>query len=242
MVALPGEEAREAEPARKILLVEDDLKLAALVGEFLDKNGYEVIPEHLGDRALAAIERHEPDMVILDLMLPGKDGLSICREARPAYRGPILMLTARGEDLDEILGLEVGADDYLTKPVRPRVLLARIRSLFRRIDVDTQPQLPSRLAVGALRISTAARTVHLRDELIALTSAEFDLLWVLASSAGRPMSREELSQATRGISYDGVDRAIDLRIASLRAKLGDNQKPPTLIKSVRGVGYQLAVE
>ncbi|HLU67470.1 MAG TPA: response regulator transcription factor [Kofleriaceae bacterium] len=227
--------------APRILLVEDDLKLAALVAEFLRRSGYQVIVVHRGDVAVGALVRHDPDLVVLDLMLPGKDGFTVCREARSVYAGPILMLTARGDDVDEILGLEIGADDYLRKPVRPRVLLARIRSLLRRAD-DSFAAEPRRIELGALVINAAARTVELGGAAIELTGAEFDLLWALARAAGTPVSRDDLSRACRGIPYDGQDRTIDLRIASLRAKLGDTQRPPTLIKSIRGVGYQLAVD
>lgn len=225
----------------RLLLVEDDLRLAAVVREFLEKRGYSVIIEHRGDRALDAIAMHDPDLVILDLMLPGKDGLTICREARSTYRRPILILTARGE-VDEVVGLELGADDYLSKPLRPVVLLARIRALLRRSQHQVRNDEPKRIEVGRLVINASARTAEVSGMTIELTTAEFDLLWCLAVHAGRALTRDELSQYTRGIAYDGVDRTIDLRISSLRAKLGDDGKRPALIKSVRGVGYQLAVQ
>lgn len=225
----------------RLLLVEDDLRLAGAIREFLEKRGYAVVTEHRGDRALDAIAAHDPDLVILDLMLPGKDGLTICREARITYHRPILILTARGAELDEVLGLEVGADDYLAKPLRPEVLLARIRALLRRSQ-RSRPDEPKRIEVGPLVITASARTVEVAGTPVELTTAEFDLLWCLAVHAGRALTREELSRYTRGISHDGIDRTIDLRISSLRAKLGDDGKRPALIKSIRGVGYQLAVE
>jgi two-component system response regulator RstA len=224
----------------RLLLVEDDLRLAAVIREFLEKRGYAVATEHRGDRAVDAIAEHDPDLVILDLMLPGKDGLTVCREARTMYHRPILILTARGAELDEVLGLELGADDYLAKPLRPQVLLARIRALLRRSRRAAEE--PKRLEIGQLVINVAARTVEVAGSPVDLTTAEFDLLWCLATHAGRALTRDELSRITRGISHDGVDRSIDLRISSLRAKLGDDGKRPALIKSIRGVGYQLAVE
>ncbi len=225
---------------KRILIVEDDLRLAALVREFLQRNGFEVLLEHRGDRALEVIQREAPDLVILDIMLPGVDGLTICRQARPSYRGPILMLTARGGEVDEIIGLEVGADDYVAKPVRPRVLLARIRSLLRRID-PTADGAPRRVEVGALVVDAAARAVELDGRTIDLTTAEFDLLFYMALHAGEPVSRDQLSRALRGVPHDGVDRTIDLRVSYLRSKLGDDGRRPALIKSVRGIGYQLVV-
>lgn len=228
----------EALDRARVLLVEDDLKLAGVVREFLEHNGFEVLTEHHGSRALAAISDGAPDLVILDIMLPGKDGLAICREARGIFDGPIMMLTARGGDFDEVLGLELGADDYLAKPVRPRVLLARIRSLLRRAR---RARDDNRIEVGRLVVNRGNRTVTLDGAAVEVTSAEFDLLWCLAQRAGAPISRNDLSIATRGVPYDGVDRTIDLRISALRTKLGDS-KPPALIKSIRGVGYQLSVE
>ncbi len=225
---------------KRILIIEDDLRLAALVREFLQRNGFEVVLEHRGDRALDVIARETPDLVILDIMLPGLDGLTICRQARPSYRGPILMLTARGGEVDEIIGLEVGADDYMAKPVRPRVLLARIRSLLRRIDPTTDGA-PRRVEVGSLVVDAGTRAVRLDGRPIELTTAEFDLLYYMALHAGEPVSRDQLSLALRGVPYDGVDRTIDLRVSYLRNKLGDDGRRPALIKSVRGIGYQLVV-
>lgn len=232
--------------AQRILLVEDDERLAALVCEFLQSNGYEVSIEGRGDRAAARILDEQPDLVILDLMLPGKDGLEVCREVRDRYSGVILMLTARGEDVDEIVGLEIGADDYIAKPAKPRVLLAHIKSQLRRADrlVDDEAVVrgdaAQRLVIGELVIDAGARTVHLGDRAITLTTAEFDLLWFLAERAGEVVSRETIYSELRGIEYDGLDRSIDLRVARLRKKLGDDAKHPKLIKSVRGAGYLMA--
>jgi len=227
----------------RILLIEDDERLANLTAEYLRKNEFDVAIEARGDKAEARILREDPELVILDVMLPGKDGFEVCRSVRAQYKGVILMLTARDEDLDQILGLELGADDYLAKPVQPRLLLARIKALLRRAPVapaseGSAPASESEeLSFGNFRISQATRSTHLGDESIDLTTAEFDLLWLLASHAGNILSRDDLLQQLRGIGFDGLDRSIDARISRLRRKLGDDPENPTRIKTVRGKGY-----
>jgi len=234
-----------------ILVVEDDRELALLMQGYLRKHGYGVSVEHDGSNAVRRIVQERPDTVILDIMLPGKDGLSICREVRPAYNGLILMLTARGEEIDEIVGLEVGADDYLAKPVSPRRLLARVKSLQRRsgscgeTETLSEPHSPSDkkfIQVGQLKVDAANHKAYLKNEALELTSGEFDLLWYLANNRGRTVSREELSQALRGIPHDGLDRNIDLRVTRLRKKLADDGKHPKIIKSIRGAGYLFVEE
>jgi two-component system response regulator RstA len=234
--------APDGSPSR-ILIVEDDLKLAELVREFLEGAGYQATVENRGDHAAERIPREQPDLVILDLMLPGLDGLEVCRRVRPAYAGVILMLTARGEEVDEVVGLEVGADDYMAKPVRPRLLLARVGSLLRRHrEPAARTEPTTRIELGTLVVDASSRSVRIDGRLLELTTAEFDLLWLLATHAGQVLTREQIYGNLRGISYDGLDRSIDLRIARLRRKLGDDSKQPQHIKSVRGVGYLLAVE
>jgi two-component system, OmpR family, response regulator RstA len=223
----------------RVLVVEDDSKLARLVAEFLTANGFLVTVEERGDRAVERILAEAPDAVILDLMLPGKDGLSVCREVRRDYRGAVLMLTARGDDLDEIVGLEVGADDYMAKPVRPRVLLARLKSLLRRTSTPAEER---RVVLGALVLDASNRTAVYRGAPLDLTTAEFELLWYLGNHAGDVVEREQLYVDVRGVPWDGVDRSIDLRVSRLRKKLGDTEKPPQLLKSVRGTGYLLVRE
>lgn len=218
-----------------VLIVEDDPKLSGLLKQFLSKNGFRVSIEPRGDVAVTRIVGERPDVVILDIMLPGLDGLSVCRQVRPDYTGSILMLTARGEDVDEILGLEFGADDYMSKPMRPRVLLARVQALLRRhggVEV-TGPSL----TLGELVVSTANRTVHFQDREISLTTAEFDLVWFLAERAGTVVSRDDLYRGLRGIDWDGTDRSIDLRVSRVRRKLGDSGRE--VIKSLRGEGYMM---
>lgn len=224
-----------------ILIVEDDERLAALTQEYLVNNGLQVLVENNGSKAAERILAEYPDLVILDLMLPGEDGVSICRKVRPQFHNPILMLTARTDDVDEVLGLEMGADDYVSKPVRPRVLLARIRALLRRGAVGTkeeqQASNSSRLEFSLLVIDNAMREAWLDNNSIDLTSAEFDLLWLLCSNAGKILSREEIFSNLRGIQYDGQDRSIDVRISRIRPKIGDDPVHPRLIKTVRSKGY-----
>jgi len=233
----------------RVLIVEDDERLADLTREYLESNGLIVSVEANGAHAVERIRKEQPDIVVLDLMLPGEDGLSICRRARPFYQGPILMLTARTDDLDQVLGLEMGADDYISKPVRPRVLLARIRALLRRVndksqdDAESGPtEEPVRLQFNDLVVDRSMREAWLNEASIDLTSAEFDLLWLLASSAGRVLSREEIFTALRGIEYDGQDRSIDVRVSRIRPKIGDDPVHPRRIKTVRSKGYLFVKE
>ncbi|MHB0776195.1 winged helix-turn-helix domain-containing protein [Halomonas sp. WWR20] len=220
-----------------ILIIEDDERLANLTREYLEANGFRVTLEHDGSRGVERIVDEQPELVILDLMLPGEDGLSICRRARPHYGGPILMLTARTDDMDQVLGLEMGADDYVPKPVQPRVLLARMRALMRRSDALESVSGATRLMFNNLVIDSATREAWLDEERIDLTSAEFDLLWLLADNAGRVLTREEIFSQLRGIKYDGQDRSIDVRVSRIRPKIGDDPNQPHRIKTVRSKGY-----
>ena len=223
----------------RILIIEDDVELASLTAEYLQKRGLLVEIEHRGDHAIARIEREKPQVVVLDVMLPGKDGFEICRELRSQGSDvPIIMLTARDEDIDQVLGLEMGADDYLAKPVQPRVLLAHIKAILRRSATQEKPQAAtSSLQFGQLRISKISRDVKIGANDIDLTTAEFDLLWLLATNAGRVLPRNEILKALRGLEYDGVDRSIDSRISRLRRKLGDDAVAAAHIKTVRPHGY-----
>ena len=227
----------------RVIIVEDDERLASLTAEYLQSNGLEVQIIGDGSVAIPAIIEQQPDIVVLDLMLPGADGLEVCRMVRDKYKNPILMLTARTDDVDQVLGLEMGADDYVAKPVKPRVLLARIRALLRRSEtaadgagVDDQGNV-SRLEFGDLVIDNSAREVWLTSVPVDLTSAEYDLLWLLASNAGIILSREEIFERLRGIQYDGQDRSIDVRVSRIRPKVGDDPMNPRRIKTVRSKGY-----
>lgn len=239
-VAAIGVREFVVEQSGQILIVEDDLRLAELTREYLASNGLSVAIEADGAKAAARILREQPALVILDLMLPGEDGLSICRTLRSQhYNGAILMLTALADDLDQVQGLEQGADDYVCKPVRPRLLLARVQALLRRqlLNPQTESAAPAVLQFGPLQIDHARREVSLREIGIELTSAEFDLLWLLAANSGRILSREEIFTELRGVGYDGLDRSIDVRISRIRPKIGDDPEHPKVIKTVRGKGY-----
>ncbi len=244
------EQASHSDESWKILIVEDDERLAELTREYLHSNGLQVTVEGDGAAAVDIIKNEQPDLVILDLMLPGEDGLSVCRLVRPYYSGPIIMLTARDDDLDQVLGLEMGADDYLSKPVRPRVLLARIHALLRRLkdisapksDNEQDSDALNRVTFANLVVDNSMREAWLNEEAIDLTSAEFDLLWLLSSNAGRVLSREEIFTALRGIEYDGQDRSIDVRVSRIRPKIGDDPLQPKRIKTVRSKGYLFVKE
>jgi DNA-binding response OmpR family regulator len=224
----------------KILLVEDDARLARLVQEFLEKNGFNVSIEIHGDRAVERITKESPDLVILDIMLPGLDGFEVCKKVRPVYKSPILMLTARGEEADELVGLEIGADDYMAKPVKPQLLLARIKTLLRRTQRGEATM--RQIKQGSLMIDSSRRTVSIENQHLDLTTAEFDLLWFLASHAGEVVTRDQISHSLRGHEWDGMDRSIDLSISRLRKKIGDDGRKPDKIRSVRGTGYMWVPE
>jgi len=222
---------------KKILLVEDDRQLSDLVTDFLTSEGYHVKQEFRGDTVAKRVDLFTPDLIILDIMLPGKDGFAVCRDIRPSFSGPILMLTAKGTDFDQVLGLEIGADDYVIKPVEPRVLLARVTALLRRGKLPNQSQEVGEVAHGDLHINRASRKVTLKDENVDLTSQEFDLLWLLASKAGEVQNRDYIYKAVVGREYDGLDRSVDVRVSRLRKKLFDDTETPFRIKTIWGQGY-----
>lgn len=223
--------------ATDILLVEDDERLADLTAQYFAQNAFTVAVESNGDLALSRFHAVQPRIVLLDIMLPGTDGLTICRQLREVFDGPILIFSARDSDLDQVIGLEAGADDYVAKPADPIVLLARTRALLRRAERDNGT--PSDIVLGQLRVSETAREVRLQDQVVALTTQEFQLLSMLARHAGQVLNREELFRAIRGIEYDGLDRSIDGRISKLRRKLGDTAAQPSRIKTIWGKGYLL---
>jgi len=229
-----------SEASVDILLVEDDLRLAELTARYLQQNDLTVAVESRGDRALARFQQEQPRIVLLDWMLPGKDGVTICRELRQIFQGPILIFTAKDSDIDQVIGLESGADDFLSKPVEPMVLLARIRALQRRMEIPkVASEAGADIELGGLRISENSHRVWLDGREVLLTTREFELLLVLARQAGTILSREALFKELRGIDYDGLDRSIDGRISKLRKKLDDNALSPSRIKTVWGKGYLL---
>jgi DNA-binding response OmpR family regulator len=227
-----------------ILLVEDDDELAQWTQDYLSSRGFAVEVTSSGLEAIKRIGEQPPDLVLLDGMLPDIDGLDVCRQIRHTYTNPIIMLTARDEEIDEVLGLEVGADDYITKPVRARALLARIRGHLRKSQAASSSNetesAKSQIRLNRLIIDKQSRTVVLKDKPVFVTSAEFDVLWLFAERAGEVISRQELVNQLRGFDYDGFDRSIDLRISRIRKKLGDDPNEPCLIKTIWGKGYLFA--
>jgi DNA-binding response OmpR family regulator len=225
-------------PAILALLIEDDARLASLTAEYLRRHGVKVVVTGDGRRALDEAGRTRFDVVLLDLMLPGRSGLEVCRELREMSDIPILMLTARGEEADRVLGLELGADDYLPKPFSPRELLARLRAQVRRARGQAGPSARP-VQVGALQLDPGALRARLGQHDLDLTAYEFRLLYALAGRAGRVLSRERLLELVRGSAEEAFDRSIDVHISRLRAKLGDDPRNPRILKTVRGAGYQL---
>jgi DNA-binding response OmpR family regulator len=233
--------------AAHILIVEDDVSLADWIKEYLLLKHYQVSIVGRGDLAVNFIKQHNPDLVILDGMLPGLDGLDVLKAVRPDYTNIIVMMTARDEELDEVLGLEMGADDYLTKPIRANVLSTKIRKYLDRQTTLSSIQdkasekeiLSEKFQYGGLIVDKAARSVLLADQIINISSNEFDLLWSLIQCAGSTVTRDELIQSLRGFEYDGFDRTVDLIISKLRKKLNDNASQPFRIKTVWGKGYLL---
>ncbi|GHC32940.1 DNA-binding response regulator [Kushneria pakistanensis] len=223
-----------------LLLVEDDTPLAELIAAYLGQHGYRVHTTARGDTACEHVRRLKPVLVILDVMLPGMDGLRVCQQLRRDYPGlPILMLTARDDTHDQVLGLEMGADDYIPKPCEPRLLLARIRTLLRRsTPPETVPD--DRIVIGQLHIDTSERLVHWQGREIDMSSAEFNVLVALARHAGEVQSRDQLLQQVRGIEFNGVDRTVDVAISKLRRRFEDAGNDPRRIKTVWGRGYLMS--
>ncbi len=231
-------------PARRcrVLLVEDSARLAASIRDYLERHAFEVFIEGDGRAVAERFERLKPDLVILDLMLPGKDGLTLCRELRRHDRVPIVILTAKGENIDQVLGLEMGADDYVVKPVEPRVLLARLEALLRRAKSVPLEVRDARFSAGRLAIDGSRRGATIDGTPVELTTGDFDILWLLASRQGTVVTRDEILRVVRGIDYDGLDRSIDARICRLRRKLQEAGGAESMIKTVRLRGYLFAGE
>lgn len=221
----------------RIMLVEDDTRLAALTAEYLTDRGYDVEVIDNGIQAATRILAAPPDLVILDVMLPGESGLSVLKTIREAYQGSVLMLTARGDDVDELLGFELGADDYVAKPVRPRLLVARVEALLRRNTTSTAKKSSERVQDGDFVVDRSRREVTINGVDVPITTAEFDLLWFMVTRPGQPVTRDDLFRELRGIEYDGLDRSMDVRMSQLRRKLAVTNSPERII-TVRGLGYQ----
>lgn len=218
-----------------ILIIEDDVDLAELIAEYLAAQDFCISVVHRGDEGLNQIRELQPDLVILDVMLPGLKGTEVCRQARADYRGMILMLTALDDQMDQMLTLELGADDYVVKPVPPRLLLARVHALLRRSHSSSSAD--KLLSYGDIHLQLENRSVSIRDHNLDLTPSEYDLLKILLQAHGTPVNREQLVSELRGFSYDGFDRSIDRRISRLRKKLSFDGL--ARIKTIRGEGYLL---
>ncbi len=223
----------------RILVVDDDRKLAGLIQDYLTPLGYEVTLRHNGSDGLAEAVESDYDAIILDVMMPGLDGINVLRELRQHKNTPVLMLTALGEEADRIVGLEMGADDYLPKTFSTRELLARLRAVMRRSQNPVTEDAPSEYVAGPLRVSEDAHTVVMDDTPIEMTALEFAILVCLIKSKGRVKTREALLDEVSERKFDVFDRSIDVHVSSLRKKLGDDAKNPRFIRTVRGVGYSL---
>ncbi|MDP2283319.1 MAG: response regulator [Pseudohongiella sp.] len=233
--------AHPQRPAVRLLLIEDDVRLASLVRDYLTQENFEVSIQHKGDVAVTSFDASAVDIVVLDLMLPGMNGLQVCTRLRETFSGPILILTAKSSDIDHVMGLELGADDFVTKPIEPPVLLARLRALLRRThavqaSTDNQP-----LRFGRLTVNLQSHQVIYDGEEVDLTTQEFELLSILARNAGTLLSRDIIYSNIRGIDYDGLDRTVDVRISRLRKKLHDNPEQPFRIRTIWGKGYLFVV-
>lgn len=223
-----------------ILVVEDDASISDWICDYLSAHDFEVTVANRGDLAIELIKEDKPDLVLLDILLPEKNGFEVCKEVRTFYDAPILMITACSNEADEVKGLELGADDYITKPVRLRALLARIQLLLKR-GHSTNDTLQI-LEFGKARLDARSRTVTIDDTEMPISANEFDLLWQLAYRVGSVVSREALVQQLRGFGYDGFDRTIDLRVFRLRKKINDQPDCPFRIKTIWGEGYLFDVE
>jgi DNA-binding response OmpR family regulator len=235
----PSDPPRSAVEHLSVVYVEDDERLARLTSQYLRSHNVEVHVVARGDAALAEVLRTRPDVVLLDLMLPGADGIEVCRSIRGRIDVPIIMVTARGEEADRVLGLEGGADDYVIKPFSSRELLARVRAQARRARGKAGPPA-ARLTVAGLTIDTTTMSASLHGKRLVLTTFEFALLRVLTERAGRVLGRELLLELVHGTAEEAFDRSIDVHVSRLRAKLEDDPKNPRLLKTIRGVGYMLA--
>lgn len=220
---------------KKILVVDDDDKLRGLLSEYLSKYEYDVSTLPDGEHLIKTIRKEIPELIVLDIMMPGKNGLELCRDVRQEFTVPIIMLTARGDVNDRIVGLEIGADDYLPKPFEPRELVARIETILRRGKQDYQKDI---IRVGALEVEPRAQIAKMNNVSLNLTTKEFEILLLLLKNPNRVFSRDDLMEAIRGLDWDAFNRSIDVLVSRLRQKLGDDPKRPNYIRTVWGSGYK----
>jgi DNA-binding response OmpR family regulator len=220
-----------------IMVVDDEPRIVSVIESYLAQYGYRVVKSYNGEEALVLAEKEKPDLIILDIMMPKMDGYEFLRQHRKQANTPIIFLTARVEDEDKVLGLEIGADDYVVKPFRPRELMARVKAVLRR-GALVEPNAGV-LSVNDLILNRDNRTLHMGDQNIDLTPSEFDLLTALMSSPGKVFSRLDLLDIIQGVRFEGYERTIDLHIKNLRAKLKDNPRKPKYIQTVYGAGYRM---
>ena len=225
---------------RTLLVIDDDQRLRELVAEYLGGRGYAVETAADGDLGLERLRAGSIDLVVLDVMLPGKDGFEVCREIRRTSKVPVIMLTARGDEMDRIVGLEIGADDYLAKPFNPRELLARVQAVLRRSESTQSPDAP--ISAGPITVFPDRRTAEIAGRVLDLTTTEFEILRTLVANAGRVIPRERLMEMARGSDFAAFERAIDVHVSHIRKKLGDDPKSPIYLKTVRGIGYTVPRE
>ncbi|MBS3750180.1 MAG: response regulator transcription factor [Anaerolineales bacterium] len=220
----------------QILIVEDERELVKVLRSYLEKENFSVLSAYRGDTGYSLWEKENPDLVLLDLNLPGMNGLDFARKIRQQAQTPLIMITARVEESDQLVGLEIGADDYITKPFSPRIVVAKVRALLRRAQAERIP--PKNLTLGDIEIDIDAHTVTKSGSFIELTPTEFDLLRTLASQPGRAFSRKHLLEATQEVAYEGYERSIDTHIKNLRAKIEPDPHSPKYIETVFGIGYR----
>jgi DNA-binding response OmpR family regulator len=218
----------------RLLIIDDDEKLNKLLTDYLGKMGFEVMSATLPSQGLEKLERESPDLVILDVMLPEMDGFAVCRTIRQSSTIPVIMLTARGEVMDRVVGLEIGADDYLPKPFEPRELVARIQSVLRRVQAKSKSGVKK---IGSLSIDFHKLEVTVDDKPAGLTSSEFECLALLVNNSGKVLNRDQIIEQLRGIEWDAFNRSVDITMSRLRQKLGDDPKNPRFIKTIWGTGY-----
>lgn len=225
--------------ARLILVADDSPKIVEVLDAYLRAEGFDVVTASDGTAALAAVQARVPDLALLDIMMPGIDGLELTKRLQRDYDLPIILVTARVDEIDRLIGLEIGADDYIGKPFSPREVVARVKAVLRRLDRSTGDEPAHILRIGGLVIDPGSRSVEIDGAPIALTRTEFDLLTVMAAHPGHVYSRMQLMEAGQGVAYEGYERTIDAHVKNLRRKLGEDPKDPRYIQTVFGVGYKL---
>jgi len=222
----------------KVLIIEDEQELSNVLKAYLERAGYDVLLADRGDRGIRLWRENRPDMVLLDLNLPGMDGIDIAKRIRQTDNTPIIMVTARVEEVDRLLGLELGADDYITKPFSPREVVARVKAVLRRVEKQPSDR-PGEIKLADLEIDPEAHLTKKSNQAIELTPTEFTLLLTMAQHPGRVFSRLQLLEASQGVAYEGYERSVDAHIKNLRAKLGDDSRNPRYIETVFGIGYRI---